>query len=415
MDEPDMDLFADKSIANITTRRYPANIDSVLRAHGGQHGMLDKSTNLIRFQINQFPVEIDFNKEITTESTYLILEYIKLDPRVKPLLNAIKNWGRDKSLFAPQYFRGIRFYSYTIMALAYLQQLDPPVIPNLQHINEYSNEDECIDNNCKSKFRYWDVVYDNGERVGIAARYHNCVQYGNNPGNATYGVKHDSATNKLYWMSSNVWGVGELFLDFLHYYGYRFDFQNDAVSLKFGGKTPKKSSWFNSPVAIEDPFMSRNLGEPATDFPKFIGDIRGSFTILQSGIPFSVMCKRIGDIMKYDSIRGRDNDRRAYLPLNSWVSFATSKTFLLIDLPKATEGMTYTDRIRKLFSTHGEITLMLDLDSTTKQVFFNADTGNAKDIVLPTSFTLDGKTVYLVELYEYKDSEMQHEPQNLLA
>lgn len=100
MDEPDMDLFADKSIANITTRRYPANIDSVLRAHGGQHGMLDKSTNLIRFQINEFPVEIDFNKEITTESTYLILEYIKLDPRVKPLLNAIKNWGRDKSLFA---------------------------------------------------------------------------------------------------------------------------------------------------------------------------------------------------------------------------------------------------------------------------------------------------------------------------
>lgn len=127
------------------------------------------------------------------------------------------------------------------------------------------------------------------------------------------------------------------------------------------------------------------------------------------------MCKRIGDIMKYDSLRGRDNDRRAYLPLNSWVSFATSKTFLLIDLPKATEGMTYTDRIRKLFSTHGEIMLMLDLDSTTKQVFFNADTGNAKDIVLPTSFTLDGKTVYLVELYEYKDSERQHEPQNLLA
>lgn len=124
--------------------------------------------------------------------------------------------------------------------------------------------------------------------------------------------------------------------------------------------------------------------------------------------------------MRYDSVRGRDNDRAAYVPLPSRITSATSKTFLLIDLPRETESSTYADRIRTLFSSHGEITSLLNVDATTKQVFFKVDSGNAKDIVLPTSFTLDGKTVYLVELYDYTDPQrtplkLEHQPQNLLT
>lgn len=417
LDEPDLDLFVDKSMAKIYTHRYPANIDAVLRSYKSKQAVKDHATNLIRFHLRETPFEIDFNKEITTESTYLILEYMKLDPRVRPFLNAIKHWGRDRSLFTRQYAKGLRFYSYTIMALAYLQQLDPPVIPNLQHLNGSSEEDECVSDHCKSKSRYWDVAYNNGERVGIAARYHDCVEY--KPGSKPTTYRVNIKTNQLYWNSSNNSGVGELFFDFLHYYGYRFDYRKDAVSLKYGGTTPKKSDWYNHPVAIEDPFISRNLGEPASDFPKFVGDIRGSFTILQSGLTFTMMCKRIGEIMRYDSVRGRDNDRAAYVPLPSRIISATSKTFLLIDLPRETESSTYADRIRNLFSTHGEITRLLNVDATTKQVFFKADNENAKDIVLPTSFTLDGKTVYLVELYDYTDPQrktpqLEHQPQHLL-
>lgn len=134
---------------------------------------------------------------------------------------------------------------------------------------------------------------------------------------------------------------------------------------------------------------------------RFTGSFRGSFTVLQSGITFDTMSKRIGEIIKYDSQRGIENERREYVSYKSWGPSVTSKSFLLIDLPKEVDEKYYCDRIRNLFSTHGVITKLLDLDSTTKQVFFNADTGNAKDILLPDYFTLDGKTVYIVELYDY--------------
>ncbi len=144
-----------------------------------------------------------------------------------------------------------------------------------------------------------------------------------------------------------------------------------------------------------------NCRQPVVDQKKFIGTLRGSFTVLQSGTTFESMAKIVGDIIKYDSPRGMDDERRVYIPHNSWSPSVTSKSFLLIDLPRETETSNYSDRIRKLFATHGDITKLLDLDSTTKQVFFNADTGNAKDIILPNSFVLDGKTVYIVELYNY--------------
>lgn len=147
------------------------------------------------------------------------------------------------------------------MVLAYLISLDPPVIPNLQRINQYDSEDDCYDENCRSKRKYWDTVMNNRTKVGISARFHDCVERDPTKPSTKYYVEQDENENKLYWNSANTMGVGELFQDFLHYYGYRFDFKKYAVSAKFGGRIPKKSGWMNDLVAIEDPFMSHiNLG-----------------------------------------------------------------------------------------------------------------------------------------------------------
>ncbi len=147
------------------------------------------------------------------------------------------------------------------MALAYLAQLDPPVIPNLQYITQYSDEDDCFDMNCRSKYKYWDTMMDGNTKVGICARFHDCVRHEPTKPHTRYYVEQDDTTGKLYWNSANTMGVGELFHDFLHYYGYRFNFDENAVSLKFGGRVPKKSDWKSDCIAIEDPFMSHvNLG-----------------------------------------------------------------------------------------------------------------------------------------------------------
>lgn len=150
---------------------------------------------------------------------------------------------------------GIRYYGYTILALAYLSQLDPPVIPNLQHVNGFSADDTCSSSKCFSKSKYWDKVIYGNKNVGIAARYHDCVEYNARHPVTEYYAQGDPVNGTLYWNSKNKSSVGELFLDFLHYYGYRFDFDNFAVSLKFNGRTAK-NNWKNDAMAIEDPFMT---------------------------------------------------------------------------------------------------------------------------------------------------------------
>lgn len=141
------------------------------------------------------------------------------------------------------------------MALAYLSQLDPPVIPNLQHINHNRNDDDCFTPNCSTKRPFWDTAIHNKSKVGIAARYHDCVSYDNTQPQTAYFVQQNPDTGKLYWHSKNESSVGELLIDFFYYYGYEFDYNKYAVSLKFGGKTTRKSKWKKDDIAIEDPFL----------------------------------------------------------------------------------------------------------------------------------------------------------------
>lgn len=143
------------------------------------------------------------------------------------------------------------------MALAYLSQLDPPVIPNLQHINQQRFDDDCFVSDCCTKRKYWDTAIKGREQVGIAARYHDCVSYDKTQPQTPYFVQQNPANGRLYWHSKNELSVGELFMDFLYYYGYEFDYSLYAVSLKFGGKTALKSDWKTDQVAIEDPFMAK--------------------------------------------------------------------------------------------------------------------------------------------------------------
>lgn len=156
-----------------------------------------------------------------------------------------------------QITNGVRYYGYVLMALAYLSQLDPPVIPNLQHLNQHTNDDDCYMPECRTKRAYWSTAIKEGA-VGVAARYHDCVSYDPTQPHTHYFVAQNPNTGNLYWHSKNESSVGELLIDFFYYYGYEFDFRIYAVSLKFGGQTPLKSDWKADEIAIEDPFMAKS-------------------------------------------------------------------------------------------------------------------------------------------------------------
>jgi hypothetical protein len=141
------------------------------------------------------------------------------------------------------------------MALAYLSSLDPPVIPNLHHINPRSTDDDCNVGSCSSQGRYWDTVLYQNREVGIAARFHNCVEYDISKPYCETRPLFDEKTCRFYWRSSNTSEVGELFIDFLYYYGYKFDYELYAVSLKAGGLTRQKDNGQGHVVVVEDPFI----------------------------------------------------------------------------------------------------------------------------------------------------------------
>lgn len=259
LDEPEFERMIEISNAFETDTHQPycVSTSSQLFARRRYEKITyERDIDSVKFKVDNWSIEYNFNKEIFTHSTNLINHYMRLDPRVRTFLFAIKSFGRGRNIFANQVTTGIRYYGYTILALAYLSQLDPPVIPNLQHINPHGTDDICAYPGCSSKLKFWDTIYFQKQKVGIAARYHDCVIYDPNAPETEYYPQPNTVTGQSHWHSKNIASTGELLLDFFHYYGYRFDYQTHAISLKFNGKTAKSSDWKQTDIAIEDPFMA---------------------------------------------------------------------------------------------------------------------------------------------------------------
>lgn len=148
-----------------------------------------------------------------------------------------------------------------IMGLAHLLSLDPPVIPNLQNISSLDIDNKCFDDDCLSNEKFWDTAIYDGKYIGAASRFHNCVASDSKVKLCKHSPVYDPSLQKLAWNSSNMMSVGELFLDFMYYYGFTFDYETFAISLKHDSKTRKKQHFRNDSLVVEDPILNGvNLG-----------------------------------------------------------------------------------------------------------------------------------------------------------
>lgn len=73
---------------------------NIFRRNGAEKFSHDPTIDAIKFKLEEYSVEYNFNKEIYTESTNLINHYLTSDPRVKPFLYALKIFGRGRNIFA---------------------------------------------------------------------------------------------------------------------------------------------------------------------------------------------------------------------------------------------------------------------------------------------------------------------------
>ena len=77
-------------------------------------------------------VDMTVDNHTAIRNTHLLFYYSQLDPRVRPLVMAVKWWAKKNDINEPRY-QTLSSYTLTLMVIHYLQcGVSPPVLPCLQ-------------------------------------------------------------------------------------------------------------------------------------------------------------------------------------------------------------------------------------------------------------------------------------------
>lgn len=160
--------------------------------------------------------------------------FLRLDPRVKPLVMALRYWGVSMGFIRRGFFSN---HAFTLLIIFFLQNVNPCVLPPVQHLVRKSKTSRMESG--------WETAF--------------------------------TTDASLVEKSKNTKTVGELFINFFEYY-WNFDFVQNVVCPRSGkillvqefknSKDEKVSSFEFSCVNIQDPFiLSANVSK---QFPKTI-------------------------------------------------------------------------------------------------------------------------------------------------
>ncbi|XP_071528060.1 poly(A) RNA polymerase, mitochondrial-like [Panulirus ornatus] len=75
----------------------------------------------------------------------MLYMYGSMDPRVRPIVFAVRRWARDRHITSPYAGRWVTNFSLTVMVLFYLMNVSPPVITSLHSLNINSDPDDEAD------------------------------------------------------------------------------------------------------------------------------------------------------------------------------------------------------------------------------------------------------------------------------
>ncbi|KAG2220924.1 hypothetical protein INT45_010677 [Circinella minor] len=182
--------------------------------------------------------DINVNNTLALQNTKMIKTYVALDPRVRPFIMIIKHWTKQRRLNDAANGGTLSTYTWTCMAINFLQMREPPILPVLhqlsksEKINNNDNDENNDDNDVGSSF-CMDVDRLQG--------------FGN----------------------SNRESLGGLLFAFFRRYAHEFDYEEQVVSIRHGRYlTKEEKGWHvgrnKFSLCVEEPFnVSRNLGNSA--------------------------------------------------------------------------------------------------------------------------------------------------------
>ncbi|PAV67752.1 hypothetical protein WR25_04249 [Diploscapter pachys] len=142
-------------------------------------------------------VDLNANNTVTIKNTRLLCYYSSYDWRVRPLVTVVKEWARRKGINDANR-SSFTSYSLVLMVIHYLQcGCRPPVLPSLQRCYPEWFKPQC-------DVRTLNVT------------------------------KTLPAPDKYVFRFENHMSLGELLVGFLDYYANRFDYNKDAISVRWG-------------------------------------------------------------------------------------------------------------------------------------------------------------------------------------
>ncbi|CAF1401341.1 unnamed protein product [Adineta steineri] len=195
----------------------------------------DARVPIIRCIDNQFNIEVDLsvnNALVPVENTRLLKTYTEIDFRVSQLGYMLKHLVKICDIGDAS--KGtLSSYAYINMVIHFLQQIQPPVLPILQQLNDDPSNKNGMIRQCMESNVYF---YDNLSKLGEV------------------------------WVNKNgpnTLTAGELWIEFLRYYTEQFDYEKNVVTIRqFEPLERYKKGWFNKTIAIEDPFnLTHNLAD----------------------------------------------------------------------------------------------------------------------------------------------------------
>ncbi|KAJ8305343.1 hypothetical protein KUTeg_015888, partial [Tegillarca granosa] len=203
-----------------------------LKTHKGLYNVFPITTAkvpIVKFKHRRSQLEGDISlyNLLALHNTRLVRLYSSIDKRVKILGYALKVFAKVCDIGDAS--RGsLSSYAYILMALYYLQQCKPPVIPVLQEL--YAGEDKP-----QHMVENWNTWYfENVDKL--------------------HEVWPDYGKNKM--------SVGELWVGLFRFYTEEFNFRDYTICIRQQEPLTRfEKLWNGKCLAIEDPFdLNHNLG-----------------------------------------------------------------------------------------------------------------------------------------------------------
>lgn len=237
-------------IADVLARRGMEKVVCVSSAKVPIVKMWDPELNLA--------CDINVNNTPALENTRMILTYVSIDERVRPLAMLIKYWTRRRIINDAAFGATLSSYTWICMVLCFLQLRKTPVIPSIHQRPQDrlprpdGTESEFADDLSKLK---------------------------------GFGDKNKET-------------LGELLFYFFRFYAYEFDYSKHVLSVRLGKLTTKEekkwSNAMNNMLCVEEPFnTSRNLGNTADDtsFRGLHMELRRAFAAM-AGADLELCCEQ---------------------------------------------------------------------------------------------------------------------------